>query len=406
MPVRITEAGGTMTLDRRGTGRFLVQLINAGVGSSAEYTPAVLQLAEQQRQFAAGTHMYVDHKPIHQRTGSHGERSLHDLAAVLTSDAHYDDQTQALVAEAQAVGGYADVLESLAPHVGLSISATAEVDPPTAPGRPPLVREFVTLESVDWVTRAGRGGQVLAILESGRTQQVVEATSEDRRDQLRRAVRTTYEDRDRNVYAYVHDFDDVAQTVYYQVSDLVYAQPYEVAADDRAVTLTGERREVRPVTQFVPVASTAGVTETGSPTKEERMPDITQAELDRLHAQEAQLTAIIERAETAERLLAEAETAKQVAEARQQATSRVAEAAKDLPAPMRDRITKAIVAQVTESVPADLDQQITAAVDAERVYLASVTESGRLTGFGQHTTTESAPAKRTHNAFGRPIQEV
>ena len=113
MPVRITEAGGTMTLDRRGTGRFLVQLINAGVGSSAEYTPAALQLAEQQRQFAAGTHMYVDHKPTHQRTGSHGERSLRDLAAVLTSDAHYDDQTQALVAEAQAVGGYADVLEHM-----------------------------------------------------------------------------------------------------------------------------------------------------------------------------------------------------------------------------------------------------------------------------------------------------
>ena len=73
---------------------------------------------------------------------------------------------------------------------------------------------------------------------------------------------------------------------------------------------------------------------------------------------------------------------------------------------MRDRITKAIVAQITDSLPADLDQQITAAVDAERAYLTSVTESGRLTGFGQHTTSEAAPAKRTHNAFGRPIQEV
>lgn len=386
--------GETLSLDPRGTGKFLVRIIDEGEGSSAIYTREALQRAVG-RHFAAGTHMYLDHAPDSRR-GVHGERSVRDLASVLTTDAYYSDDG-ALVAEAQALPGYEATLEALAPHVGLSISAVAEVDPPTTPGGKPTVSQFLAVESVDWVVKAGRGGKVMAILESAGTP-TIEATANERRDQLSAAVRAAYASGP-DEYAWVRDFDDNA--VVFEFGDQLYSQPYTVTDDDLTATLTGQRTEVRAVTQYVP-AHSAGVATTESP-KEELMPEITQAELDALNTR---ATDAEKRAETAEAALAEAEKAKRTTEARKAAAAKVAEAAKDLPDSMVARITATVEAQVGETLPDDIDQTVTAAVEAERQYLASITESSRLTGFGATTTTESAPrARRTHNAFGREIKE-
>ena len=395
----------TLSLDPRGSGRFLVKIIDVGEGSSAEYTEAALVEAERQRIFPAGTHMYLDHAGP-ERRGPHGERSVKDLASVLTQDARYDADMRALVAEAQAMDGYQHTLEALAPHVGLSIRANAEVDPPARAGGKPIVTRFLTAESVDWVSRAGRGGQVLAILESAGVQ-VQEATSNDRREQLDRAVITTYRDRDRDIWASLADFDEAASVAYFRVGTDLYSQTFTVAEDDLSVSLTGPRTEVRAVTTYVPAAASAGVIETAPITQEEGlMPTIDQAELDRLHAQEAALADATKRAEEAEAKLTEAALAKTIAEAREQVATKVAETAKDLPAPMIARITHQVQADITESLPADIDARITAAVEAERTYLTSVTESEGLKGFGQAVAESTAPAKRTHNAFGRKIQEV
>ena len=386
--------GETLSLDPRGTGKVLVRIIDEGEGSSAIYTREALQRAVG-RHFAAGTHMYLDHAPDSRR-GVHGERSVRDLASVLTTDAYYSDDG-ALVAEAQALPGYEATLEALAPHVGLSISAVAEVDPPTTPGGKPIVSQFLAVESVDWVVKAGRGGKVMAILESA-GMPTIEATANERRDQLSAAVRAAYASGP-DEYAWVRDFDDTA--VVFELADKLYSQPYTVTDDDLTVTLTGQRTEVRAVTQYVP-AHSAGVATTESP-KEELMPEITQAELDALNTR---ATDAEKRAETAEAALAEAEKAKRTTEARKAAAAKVAEAAKDLPDSMVARITATVEAQVGETLPDDIDQTVTAAVEAERQYLASITESSRLTGFGATTTTESAPrARRTHNAFGREIKE-
>ena len=390
--VRLGET--TLSLDPRGTGKFLVRIIDEGEGSSAIYTREALQRAVG-RHFAAGTHMYLDHADGGRR-GVHGERSVRDLASVLTTDAYYSDDG-ALVAEAQALPGYEATLEALAPHVGLSISAVAEVDPPTTPGGKPTVSQFLAVESVDWVVKAGRGGKVMAILESAGTP-TIEATANERRDQLSAAVRAAYASGP-DEYAWVRDFDD--DVVVFELADQLYSQPYTVTDDDLTVTLTGQRTEVRAVTQYVP-AHSAGVATTESP-KEELMPEITQAELDALNTR---ATDAEKRAETAEAALAEAEMAKRTTEARKAAAAKVAEAAKDLPDSMVARITATVEAQVGETLPDDIDQTVTAAVEAERQYLASITESSRLTGFGATTTTESAPrARRTHNAFGREIKE-
>lgn len=399
MTVRTISEAGQLTLDPRGTGRMLVKIINVGVGSSAEYTAEALQEAAARRVFGAGTHMYLDHAGPEKR-GPHGERSIRDLASVLTTDAYYDDTEQSLIAEVQAIDGYETILEGLAKHVGVSISATAEVDPPRKPGGKPVVRSFLVAESVDWVVKAGRGGAVLAILESAG---VAEATVNDRREQIDRAVRDMWRDPDRDVWASLADFDETTQTAYFHAGNSLWAQTYEPTPDDLSVSLTGDRLEVRAVTTYVPAIS-AGVTEKTLNPEEGHMPTIDQAELERLLAQASQVEAATKRAEEAEQRVKQAEADKALTEARKLAASKVAEATKDLPDQVTARISHTIEAGITEGLPADIDAQIVSAVEAERAYLASVNESTRLTGFGQ--VTESAPAKRTRNAFGRKIQEV
>ena len=385
--------GEALTLDPRGTGRFLVRIIDEGEGSSAVYPAAALEAAASARIFPAGTHMYLDHAPDSRR-GVHGERSIRDLASVLTSDAVYDPTSRALVGEAQAVAGWEHTLEGLAPHVGLSISGLAEVEPPAEQGGKPIVTQLLAAESVDWVVKAGRGGAVLAILESAPAS---EAATDDRRDQLQRAVRATYPPTDDDTWTGVRDFDDSARTVWFHADNTLWQQPYEVAADDLSVTLTGTRLEVRAVTQFVPVSSTAGVTEGNTTTKEESMPEISQAELDALHNQ---LAAANERAEAAEAKIAEAAAATIKATN----TARITEATKDLPEQMATRIANLFAGRTDEVTEADL----TAAVDAEKSYALSLTESGRLTGFGA-TKTDTAPVVESRgtytNAFGRTIEE-
>lgn len=387
------KLGEALTLDPRGTGRFLVRIIDEGEGSSAVYPAAALEAAASARIFPAGTHMYLDHAPDSRR-GVHGERSIRDLASVLTSDAVYDPNSRALVGEAQAVAGWEHTLEGLAPHVGLSISGLAEVEPPADLGGKPIVTQLLAAESVDWVVKAGRGGAVLAILESAPAS---EAATDDRRDQLQRAVRATYPPTSDDTWTGVRDFDDSARTVWFHADNALWQQPYEVAADDLTVTLTGTRLEVRAVTQFVPVSSTAGVTEGNTTTKEESMPEISQAELDALHNQ---LAAANERAEAAEAKIAEAAAATIKATN----TARITEATKDLPEQMATRIANLFAGRADEVTEADL----TAAVDAEKAYALSLTESGRLTGFGatKTDTAQTVESRGTYtNAFGRTIEE-
>lgn len=387
------KLGEALTLDPRGTGRFLVRIIDEGEGSSAVYPAAALEAAASARVFPAGTHMYLDHAPDSRR-GVHGERSIRDLASVLTSDAVYDPTSRALVGEAQAIAGWEATLENLAPHVGLSISGLAEVEPSAEPGGKPVVSTLLAAESVDWVVKAGRGGAVLSILESAPAS---EAATDDRREQLQRAVRATYPPND-DTWTGVRDFDDVARTVWFHADNTLWQQPYEVAADDLSVTLTGTRLEVRAVTQFVPASSTAGVVSESF--EEENMPTIDQAELDRLHEQAAQLEAITKERDDANAKLAEAAAATIKATN----TARITEATKDLPEQVAARVSAQFEARTDEVTEAEVTQ----AKDAEVAYLAALTESGRLTGFGA-TKTDTAPVVESRgtytNAFGRTIEE-
>lgn len=150
-------------------GRFLLQLITPGWGTSGFYSPEVIEAAARDRVFPRGTHLYLDHE---HGDGSgvdvHGNRSVKDLAAVLAEDAHVAEGS-ALVAEAIVFSSHRQALEEMAESIGLSIRAYAETSYGEAENRTgTVIDKLVEGISTDFVTRAGRGGKILAVLESAR----------------------------------------------------------------------------------------------------------------------------------------------------------------------------------------------------------------------------------------------
>lgn len=394
MPTLIRETISTHAPTPAATpGRLLIQLIDAGEGSSGYYSPEVLEQAAQDRIFPAGTHMYIDHAAAIRR-GVNGERSVRDLAAVLVEDARYNSALQALVAEVRTFSGYAAMLTEMRDVIGTSISAWAEMGKPREGSTVPTVTRLTAAESVDFVVAAGRGGKILAVLESA----VGEVRASERHEQIDQAVKDAHGDPESDIWAGVSDYDDDAHIAWFWVGDDLFQQSYELSDDGTAVYLTGGAIRVRRVTTYVPV-DPVGAIETA---KEGVMPEITQERLDalveaekRAGTLEAEHAALNERAEKAEAALAEAEKAKLAATNEQ----RVAAATEGLPEKMAARIRAQFADRADEVTEAELVEAVT----AEKTYLASVTES-RLIGFGATHAAEAQP-KRTRNAFGREIKE-
>lgn len=148
--------------------RMRVKLISAGWGSSGYYSPKVLAEAAKAGVFPAGLHQYLDHPSLSESV-DRPERSVKDLAAVLTTPASYSDD--ALWAEAQVFSPFQHLLAEQKDAIGVSIRAAGTAEPGEADGRRGMIITSLTEGiSVDFVTRAGRGGQIVELLESARTQ--------------------------------------------------------------------------------------------------------------------------------------------------------------------------------------------------------------------------------------------
>lgn len=155
-------------------GRSTVKIIGPCEGSCAVYTEKALRESGP-GVFQAGTQMFIDH-PTPAESSARPERSIHELAAVLESDARWEPHG------ADGAGLYADIipfsqhrpiLAEMAPHIGVSIRAdgVAESDSNGEILREngkPVLKAFTHCESVDFVTRAGAGGRVISIYESAR----------------------------------------------------------------------------------------------------------------------------------------------------------------------------------------------------------------------------------------------
>jgi hypothetical protein len=163
--IQVSEAT-TVAPTAAGVGRLRVTLCTPGWGASGHYSPAVLEAAGRDKIWPAGTQCFADH-PTQRDLNARPERSIRDLAAVLVSDARWTGS--GLVAEAQLLPGWVETLgkPEMAAVIGMSIRASAEVEMGEAEGRRGrLVTKIVEGQSVDFVTRAGRGGRY-EVLESG-----------------------------------------------------------------------------------------------------------------------------------------------------------------------------------------------------------------------------------------------
>lgn len=265
----LTEARPSLVAEATETpGRYLVQLINPGWGSSGYYSADVLSEAATKGVFPAGLHMYADHPTATDEAERPG-RSVRDLWGVLESPATVDPVSGALVAEARVFSPYRPLVEEMRDAIGLSIRAGGYAETGEADGREgPIITELTEALSVDFVTAAGRGGKVLELIESARVEpreDVADAlaealpggmTANDLRDALCGAVDKAFGGDGK--YTWVRDYTD-ADVIYEAEGDTdrgTFRQSFTVA-DDGSVELGDDRQAVVAKTTWEPVAESA-----------------------------------------------------------------------------------------------------------------------------------------------------
>jgi len=422
MPKPIAESAplseATTSTDTE-SGLLDVVFITEGKGSSGYYSREVVEAAAPL--FAAGTHMYFDH-PTDVEAMERPGRSVRDLCAVIKEAGTFDAKLGGVRGKVKPFAPYRDLLldEDFAANIGLSIrgSATDIVNG--------VVEGLAVIDSVDFVTRAGRGGRVLSVLESARPDQVVEraighgveeATADERRQQLSDAVRTAYAGNDR--YAWVQDFDE--STVWFQASlenerSRTWQQAYEIADDDMSVTLTGERTEVRPVTKYVPVtrpgSTTPGATTTATESEEDTMPkiQIEESEHTRLTETAGRVDAVESENAT---LKAENATLKEAAAKRDRddrVRTLIAEKAKAGKVEFTALEVAGLIAAAPVNEDGTLDEAMfTTTLDTEVTarQQAAAEAASSVHGFGASAaaTEGAATGTRTKSPWGRPLTE-
>lgn len=162
-------------------GKALLRIITPGWGSSGYYSPGVLE-RDAPAAFPRGTKMYWDHPAA---GDTRPERSLRDLAAELTEDARWmgsGPEGPGVYSRARVFAQYQPAVEELAPHIGVSIRASAMMRPGEAEGRKgPLVDRLIPspTNSVDFVTIPGRGGRIASLFEAARGRNDAQALEVD-----------------------------------------------------------------------------------------------------------------------------------------------------------------------------------------------------------------------------------
>lgn len=395
-------------------GIFDIQLITPGWGSSGYYSSDVLEKAAVESVFPAGLHMYIDH-PSASEKDERPERSIRDIGAVLQEDAYFDGT--GLRGKAKVIQPYREMLEALAPSIGVSIRASAEMSEGEAEGRKgQIVESIVYGASADFVTRAGRGGSILQVLESARPSRVngravsagvTEATANDTRTALQSALTDRFGAKD--TYIWVQDFDP--DYVWYEVcadaSDDTFQLGYSVDSAGVATLADGAPSQVQVRTTYVPVGSADGDSSNSQESREDHMAkiEIDEAEHSRLVSESAQLAEARAATAKAEAELAESRKASKVSEARTKARPAAVAvlAGSTLAASTQTRVVEACVAGLTVADDGTFDEAVfkttveaaRKAAETEHAEILEAAGVGRVSGNGSGTaavTTEATEA--------------
>ena len=275
--------------------------------------------------------------------------------------------------------------------------------------------EFYAVESVDFVTHAGRGGRILEALESARWpdgDDATEASASDARDQIEQAIAAAFSGD--GIRTYILDYDPDKGVVWFAVYDEqgdsrdLYQIGY--TSDGTTATLADEQPiEVRRVTTYVP--ATQASSNEADPTPPPSVPapagqstarESEETNMATIQIEEAELGRLRQDAERVRSLESERDTARQERDAERQemallraresarpsVTAKVGEA--DLPAGRKARIVESILAGITvtdgtvdvEKVAAATETAVKEA-ETELAELAEHIGAGRVHGFGQ-----------------------
>jgi len=150
-----------------GTGsRRNITIIRSGWGSSGYYAPAVLE-RDIPRIFPTGTQMYLNHPTVEEEK-QRPERDIRDLVGKVIETprmAGIDSVSVAHVYE-----HWLPTINALAGDIGLSIRAFGTTEKGAAGGKEgPIVQSLNEGLSIDYVTKAGAGGEVGEMIESARS---------------------------------------------------------------------------------------------------------------------------------------------------------------------------------------------------------------------------------------------
>ncbi|MER7213206.1 hypothetical protein ABT340_39600 [Streptosporangium sp. NPDC000239] len=457
--VSLSEATGVapiqQTSDSRG--RFRVLLIKEGWGTSGYYPEAVLR-RDGPQVWPKGTHMYLNH-PTVSEAAERPEGDVRSWASITTTDPVWDPAQRGLVAEVQVFPQWRQLLnEEFAREVGLSIRASGRVEYGEAAGREgPIVTSLDEGVSVDWVTKAGAGGRVLELIESARSEGsgLLRRATEAKQPPVKRgsakepevdeeldgeddeaqdgdwkgkpaflkakeaASLTEGASLGQWLEARMHlGFTKLADELYgdgrltreeriglsQAVGDGLKAFVTRVEADcprlyQRAVWDSPEEPDDDSQELEEAPSSAAATTEPGSPpattSKEEGMPELTEAQAHDLR--EANATAEAAKNE-AEQRAAAAENRLQRFEALEAARPvvRTVLAESGLPGRAQDRLLATVTADSVPLADGRLDEEalrktVTEAAEAEKAYLASLAEdagAGQVRGLGESARTD------------------
>lgn len=148
-----------------------IKIIQPGWGSSGYYPAEVLK-RDGAKAFPKGTKMFWNHPTMSEEL-ERPERDLNDMAAVLVSDARWDDngpRGAGLYADARVFEHYEKAVDDLAEHIGVSIRAVGKAQQGEVDGRSgTIIKEITAGKSVDFVTAAGAGGEIISLFEAART---------------------------------------------------------------------------------------------------------------------------------------------------------------------------------------------------------------------------------------------
>lgn len=153
-----------------GEGTAMIKLIAPGWGSSGYYGRDLLR-RDGPLIFTEGLHMFWDHATPTE-DAERPEGSLRNLAAVLTENAQWQDEGPrgpGLYAPAKIFEHFREPASELAPHIGVSIRAWGRSEEGEAEGkRGRIITELIAARSVDFVTLAGAGGEIVQLFEAAK----------------------------------------------------------------------------------------------------------------------------------------------------------------------------------------------------------------------------------------------